>query len=273
MTTRLVAVTMLGCMVIASGCSKENRDEIIGRASKAGRALNGEVRPNDVEHETPNIVAEQQRKERIKQNTQWTAENQAMHPIEYCQAQLEETRKMAERLDVQQHTLLVTKNGLKRKIENLETEEKQLKAFLDKAKAAYREADAADAFPMKLNGYDVSREKAQSAIVEANKKLQAATSQISPNRNSLARIEQRLTQITQEQRKVVAMREKLEMTLSDLKTKQVIAGEKGIGDALKALDDSMTALSQSANEPDSLDIMVPDAATQEKAEFDALMAE
>lgn len=269
----ILFLPVVAFVVSLLACSQEDRDVAVSRIAKAGKALNGEVRPDDVEHDTPNIVVDQQRKERVKQNTQWTPENQARYSIEYCHAQLEETKKMSERLDVQQHTLMVTKNGLIRKISDLEAEENQLQSFLDKAKESYREASAKNAFPMRLNGYEVSREKAQVAIVEASRKLKTTRSQLMPNRNSVKRIDQRLAQITREQRNVVALRDRLEMTLSDLKTKQVIDGEKGVGDALKALEDAMTALQKASNEPDIIDLMLPDAASKEQEEFKAIMAE
>ena len=82
----VAAVVGIACYV---GCSKESRDEAINRLGKAGKALNGEVYPDDADNGVANIVREQQRKERIRQNTTWTAENIARHPKEYCQAQLE----------------------------------------------------------------------------------------------------------------------------------------------------------------------------------------
>ena len=56
-----LTMALLASMVIC-GCSREGRDEAIDRLGKAGKALNGEVRPDDKEYGTPNIVAEQQRK-------------------------------------------------------------------------------------------------------------------------------------------------------------------------------------------------------------------
>ena len=107
----IAAVVGVACYV---GCSREDRDEAIARLGKAGRALNGEVRPDDVAHDVPNIVREQQRKERVRQNTQWTAENQALHPIEYCQAKLEDLNEYAQRLEVVTHKMMVAKSAATR---------------------------------------------------------------------------------------------------------------------------------------------------------------
>ena len=117
------------------GCSREGRDEAMARLGKAGRALNGEVRPDDAEHDVPNIVREQQRKERIRQNTQWTAENRALHPVEYCQAMLADLDDYAKRLEVVMHKMMVAKSAAAREISDNETMAKSLSKFLDEAKA------------------------------------------------------------------------------------------------------------------------------------------
>ena len=60
---RLICIALIAAGVFALltyGCSREGRDEAVNRMGKAAKALNGEVRPNDQEHATPNIVAEQQ---------------------------------------------------------------------------------------------------------------------------------------------------------------------------------------------------------------------
>ena len=163
---KCIILSVVGCAALLFlGCSQEDRDAAIKRITNAGKALNGEVRPNDVEHETPNIVAEQQRKERIKQNTQWTLENQKLHPIEFCQAQLEETAKMEKKLNVQQHKLLVSKVASERKLDDFKKQAQQLSQGINSAKAAYRKAETENSFPMMLNGYSVSKEKAQSSFL------------------------------------------------------------------------------------------------------------
>lgn len=263
---------MVAAALVVCGCSKEDRDEMIERTAKAAKNLNGEVVDNTKERSVPTIVEEQQKKERVRQNTQWTVENQALHPIEYCQAQLAETAKMGQQLDVQQHALLVAKSSLSKKLSDLNLEGKDLAEFLAKAKAAYREAELKDSFPIQLNGYAVGKDKAQTTIIAANRKLVAIQAQLSPNSNSLMRVERRLTQLVAEQQKVIALKEKLQSMIGDLRTKQVIEGERGIRDSLRAIEDSMTALQSTVNEPEALDIMIPDGATQQKREFEDIMS-
>ena len=268
----IFSVAACSAAFILSGCSQEDRDEAVKRLSNAGKALNGEVRPNDVEHETPNIVAEQQRKERVRQNTQWTEENQKLHPIEFCQAQLEETAKMEKKLNVQQHKLLLSKVASERKLTDLQNQIKQLSKGIESAKVAYRKAEESNTFPMMLNGYSVSKEKAQQSIIASHNKLKFNEGQIPSIQNNLSSVEKKLKQIVVEQRKIVELRERLQNTLSDLQTRQVIDGEQGIGDALRAIDDAMTAIQTDIGGPNVIDLSEQSEESQRQNEFDAIMS-
>ena len=66
-------------LAFISGCSQGSRDDAIQRTTRAAVALNGGA-PDG----TPDVVREQRERERNRQNTQWTPENQAKHPVEYC---------------------------------------------------------------------------------------------------------------------------------------------------------------------------------------------
>lgn len=260
--------------VILSGCSKESRDEMIERTTKAAKELNGSEKTSKDkgDDKAPDIVVEQQRKERVRQNTQWTAENQALHPVEYCQAQLEEVAKYAKRLEVQAHQVAVAQSAAKRKISEAEGQIASLSKFLDQAKTAYRDADATNKWPMKLNGYQIGKEKAQQTIVEIYQRLQTCNSNVATQKNNQRKLDAKLRQVAQEQKNLVVLREKIQAAISDIQMKKLVDGEKGIGDALNAINDSMNALAGDSNEPtlDELIAPAPDAARQEA--FDVIMA-
>jgi len=258
------------------GCSKENRDEVINRVTKAAKGLNGEVVDNTKEHEIPTVVAEQQKKERVRQNTQWTAENQKLHPLEYCQAQLDETEKMGKKLEVQQHKLLTVKSSLAKKVNQLDEQVKDLSEFLKKAKETYKEADMVNGFPIKLNGHSVTKEQAQPLMLEASRKLKKAQGQLGTSQTSLAQVERNLAKIVGEQEKLGALREKLKATMESVQLKNIVDGGEGVGDALQAIDDSMNALQETSAipEPSALEtIMVPDAKAKDASDFEALLKE
>ena len=76
-----------------------------------------------------------------------------------------------------------------------------------------------------------------------------------------------------EQRRVVAIRERVQSVLDDLKTKQVVDGANGISDSLNAISDSMASFSPDADDPSLEDLAMPDSATERSQLFKEIMAE
>lgn len=122
--------------------SEDNRSEISDRVSSAGKALTGEVRSDG--ERTPKVVREQQRKERRRQDTTWTPENRAAHPVEYCQAQLEELVKHGRVLEARIHEKSCALAAVKRTMGDDEAMEKSLTKFLGEAKKTFQAALASN---------------------------------------------------------------------------------------------------------------------------------
>ena len=177
----VVCVSVLLC-----SCSQESRNEAIERASNAASALNGGDKSAEKEHGTPLIVQEQKKKENIRQNTEWTAENQALYPIEYCQAKLKDLDTYAERLEVSAHAIAVELNKVKRNMGNDAAQLKQLQAFLSTAKKAYLEAEASGKWPVNINGFAFSQDNAKLKIIEAARKVKELEGGVNTPKNQQA---------------------------------------------------------------------------------------
>ena len=269
----IVGIVAIGGIMCLQGCSKESRDEAMNRLNNAGKALNGEVRPDDKEHETPNIVAKQQRKERIRQNAKWTAENQAKYPVEYCQAMLEEVAKDANQYEMAMHKCLAAKSSVTRQIREDDAQLKDLEAFLVTAKKAYRDADASGKWPAAVNGFALSKEKLQEKIVDASGRIKSLRSRLPIQKANLAKLEKKVERVSSEQRKLVMTKESLQRTLDNLNLKKVIDSEDGIRDSIAAINDALGALGENEGDVSLDDLVVPDKDTARKKAFDAIMSE
>lgn len=269
----IVGVISLCGIALFWGCSREDRDEAMNRLGKAGKALNGDVCPDDKEHETPNIVAEQQRKERIRQNTEWTAENQALHPVEYCQAQMDELSKVSQQLEVQAHKYAVAKSQVQRAIANAELQVGNFEKFLTEGKNAYREAEATGKWPVSVNGYSMTQDKLREKLVEASRRIKPLMESATKNKTLLKSIERKSALVAARQREAVELKERLVITISDLKLKKIDDGSDGLKDTLNALNDSLVSLGGDFSDPPLDDLAAPDSKSSTQAEFDALMAE
>ena len=268
-----IGALVISVSVVMCGCSKEDRNEVIDRLGRAGKALNGEVNPDDEEHMVPNIVAEQQRKERIRQNTKWTAENRARHPIEYCNSQLEEISQILSEFSVQSHKYAVEKSRILRMIADDQAELNNIRSFLTTAKSAYREAEASGNWSININGYTLSKEMAQEKIVVASKRVEPLQESISKKRNVLAIIENRLRRIEKEQRNALEIKERLNMTINDLQLKNVIECDNDIVNSLNAIGDAIGALGYDVGEPSVDDLLESGKDSSLKATFESIMSE
>ncbi len=272
-TILIIVVGIAVGVAVLHGCSKEDREEVISRVGKASRALSGEARPDDQEHDVPNVVRAQQRKERIRQNTKWTAENQALHPVEYCQAQLEVLESHAKELEVVLHKMMVAKSEATRDIADAEATQKSLAKFLVDAKKAYKESATAGKATVALGGFNITLAKAKEKMVEANRKLPYLEKRIGTRKNMVNELDKRIATISAEQKKIVETRERIQNTISDLQLKNVIDGEQGIRDALNAINDSMASLGVDYDDPALTEIVQPSKSANVDAEFEKLMAE
>jgi len=270
---RVVGAILAGALVLTFGCSREERDSAIERTSKAARELNGSARSAADAHDVPDIVREQQKRENIRQNTTWTPENRALHPIEYCQAQLDELAKMASKLQVQAHTLSVEKASVMRKREEAASQIESYGKMLKAAKAAYRSAEASNKWPMSLNGFQLSKDRAEQKIVDAAQQIAKQKAYLEKSKNVLALLEKKSSRIAGEQRKIVGVREKTEATLSELKTKQVIDGANGIAASLSAIADTISTLGTDQSDPSLEDLALPQEGEERAKLFREIMAE
>lgn len=266
-----VVVVAVCAAAIQFGCSKSDRTEMMDRLRNAGNALKGDSVADG--QGTPKIVANQQRKERIRQDTTWTKENQALHPIEYCQAQLEELNRYAAQLEVTAHEVAVGKSATMREINDAEMLAEQLSAFVADAKQKYKECETAGADKIALGGFSLTLGRAREKMVDAARRIPVLKAKVGTKKNLLVKLDKKGDLVMKEQKRLVSIRERIENTISDLKLKKVIEGEKSVTDALNAINDSMADLGVDYDDPTIEEIVQPAESANIDEEFKKLMSE
>jgi len=265
-----IVIAIIAIIVVSVGaflgCNDEKREKLL-------HAVSDTIRPDDNSQSTPDIVAKQQRKEIARQNRTWTPENQAKYPVEYCQAQLEKLDEHATTLEANIHRINIAASDCQRKTAECSKRIETLNAFLDMAKSKYREAEAKNAFPVDFNGYMLTKLQAQEKIVQANRQIPELQKQLLSRKNLAGLLDKKKTALVAEQARVVALRERVQSTINDLRTKKVIEGNKNIVDVLNSLSDSIDSLGVNANEPALDDIITPTKDAAVKSEFDAIMGD
>ena len=86
-------------------------------------------------------------------------------------------------------------------------------------------------------------------------------------------MEKKIVKVSDEQKNIVKIKERIQITLNDLNLKKVVDGDNGITDTLNAINDSLGALKTDYDDPSVDDLLVPDKASAIKVSFDAIMAE
>lgn len=263
----LIVGLLAGGAIYYLGCSRDDREEIVDRVGNAGRALAGES------EKVPSVVKEQQRKERTRQDKTWTAENRTKHPIEFCQAKLEEIEKLMQKQAVQVTHYSTMASEMKRKVADSQAQISHLTKFLADGKTAYRKAEAENVWPTTLNGIPLRKEKLQEKIVEAAQRLQSCKQMITGAGAALAKVEKKLQAVMGEQTKLIKLKTRFESSLADLQTKKIVDGEKGITDALNEISDQLDGLVPVQDDIALDDLLAPDKTTTIAAEFEKIMTE
>lgn len=89
----------------------------------------------------------------------WTAKEQVKNPVKYLKDQLAVLNRLYEDNTASLHQLQVTRGELERERANEDAELRQIDGFLNRAKKAYREAEAANLWPSPVVGFTLTRER------------------------------------------------------------------------------------------------------------------
>ncbi len=246
--------------------TRASRRDAINRVSDAAQKLNGDV------DDTPDIVQKQRKREHERQNSKWTLENQRKHPLEYCQAMVEQLDKNAADLDVTLHKYQTAQAAVSREIAANEGDVRKYSEFLDKAKAAYRVAAEAGKWPVSFNGRELSQDEFKDKIIDADKRLKSASVKIPELRKRLGTLEKREAKATKNQEEISALRERFQSMIRDIELNRVGAETGKLDDTLGSLRDSLFALGQSSavgNEDE--DFFSTSPAEEKDAEFNTIM--
>ena len=257
-----IAIAVVAYFAIAP---REQREAMLDKVAVLGDSSGGE--------KTPLIVREQQRKERIRQDNSWTPENRTRHPIEYCQAQLEEIQRYSNELEARAHEKGCAIAAVKREVDNMEAMSKAYDKFLTEAVVKYEECETANSWPATAGGFLLSREKMQDKMIDAAQKIAENKLRMVSKKNQIVYLEKTLKATQDEQKRVGKIREHIQNTISDQRIKKVIDGDNSIVAALNEIEDAVGRLGVSYDDPPIESIVQPDDKTTREGLFKKIMAE
>ena len=257
-----IAIAVVAYFAIAP---REQREAMLDKVAVLGDSSDG--------GKTPRIVREQQRKERIRQDNSWTPENRTRHPIEYCQAQLEEIQRYSNELEARAHEKGCAIAAVKREVDNMEAMSKAYDKFLTEAVVKYEECETSNSWPATAGGFLLSREKMQDKMIDAAQKIAENKLRMVSKKNQIVYLEKTLKATQDEQKRVGKIREHIQNTISDQRIKKVIDGDNSIVAALNEIEDAVGRLGVSYDDPPIESIVQPDDKTTREELFKKIMAE
>lgn len=181
--TTIAALTL--ALGLGAGCSQGSREEAIDRVTEAAKTLNGKA------DKTPDIVKEQIKKEKERQNSQWTIENVTAHPVEACNAKIEEIEAKLSKAEVAFNRALSEKASAENAKSAADADAALYGEFLDKARPAYKTAKESGKWPIKVNGYSLGEEAAEDKILAALKKVEESKAKSERAAAKIANMDQR----------------------------------------------------------------------------------
>ena len=114
----------------------------------------------------------------------------------------------------------------------------------------------------------------QTKILEAAQKIETLKARLEQREHLSLKIASRQERIAQEQQNVVRIRELVRRTLTDLELSAVFEADQGIADAVRAIGDSLQALSFGGEANLSVEELIRlETDDSRQAAFDAIMAQ
>ena len=221
-STRPMIIAVSLAAALCAGCSQESRDEAIDRATRAAKELNGRV---DV---TPDIVKAQQKRERERQNSQWTIENVSEHPIEACNAKIEEIDGKIKAAQIAYHRALSAKIASEESSRLANADVEKYGEFLRLVRPAYKAAKGNGTWPIVVNSYTLNEESAKERILTAIKKRDAAKAKGEKSSSNIVVMTQRMKDIRRIESNLKEQREKVQNYLENIRSGQLQSEIKGL---------------------------------------------
>jgi len=232
--SKIALVLLILITVVTCGCSDGGKN--------ISEALKGVIDSN--KDQVPDIVKEQRRKEKIRQNTMWTEENQALHPLEYCQAQLTAVSKYEEDLSVLLFCIRKRLASNENQQEKDRVDVARYKDSFGKMKLLYLKSEETGAWPVEYNGIQMSKDKLQDAIIDIDAEIKRIEGGFANLKQRNIVLEKKMTRIRAEQKTLADLKRKINDTILSLKEKKVVGETSSIKEALTAINASIGAINE-----------------------------
>ena len=171
----------------------------------------------------PKVVQQEIDTEAKRQDTEWTPENIRAYPVEFLSFSLKQINEISDKMQTRIFDLRAKQKTYERARAAAELQRNKNLKFLQKVKAAYKEAGV-DAKEITINGEKVSREVMDEMVARSKETYEEGKLEFERNDRIIKRIQRKINEFEQASKDIDKRRKELE-----LKKYEVQAG-RDIGD-------------------------------------------
>ncbi len=216
----------------------------------------------------PRIVREAERRERERQDSTWTPENIRKNPALFLQETIASCDVLKGKIETQDIAFIRLKKQAERKVSEAESSIRRYTKFLNEAKKQYKAAKEKDAFPVVINGFELSEEELAEKVADALERVELAKKQKATNSVVVKKVKIRQGVLKTKTRELRSIRRKLVLQLEQVKMNEALGEIDELTDVLGTLKDMSLELSEDPTKLSLDDITEedPDAERKQSAE-------
>ena len=220
--------------------------------------------------EKPRIVREAEKRERERQDSTWTPENIRDNPVLFLQETIAACDALKDKIEAQDIAFIRLKKQAERKVTEAESAIRRYTKFLEEAKKQYKIAKEKEknAFPVTVNGFELSEEELSDKVADALERVELAKSQKKTNSVVAKKVKIRQGVLKTKTRELRTIRRKLVLQLEQVKMNQALGEIDELTDVLGTIKDMSIELDEDPTKLSLDDITEedPDAARKQSAE-------
>lgn len=202
---------------------------------------NGNARRED----KPRVAREAERRERARQDAEWTPENIRRYPELFLQDAIAQCDVLREKIEAQDIAFLRLKKQAERKGEEADFAIRRYSKFLEEAKKQYKIATGeGGSFPVKINGFELDEDELNDKVADALERVELAEKQKSTNEKIVRKVKIRQGVLKTKTRELRSIRRKLELQLEQVKMNKALGEIGTLTDILGTIKDMSVELAE-----------------------------
>lgn len=217
----------------------------------------------------PRVVREAERRERERQDTQWTPENIRDNPELFLRDAIGACDLLKDKIEAQDIAFILLKKSAARKVDDAGSMIRRYTKFLEEAKKQYKLATAeGGSFPVTINGFELNEEELSDKVSDALERVELAEKQKATNSAIVKKVGIRQGVLKKKSRELRSIRRKLVLQLEQVKMNQALGEIDALSEVLGAIKDMAIEIDEDPTKLSLDDITEedPDKARRQSAE-------